>query len=137
MAAASIGAISDPILLSLPSLRRIHVSDFETHGGGGDDEVASGFGGGHFGLAVKSALPSAPPPSLPPSFLPLSPILVWKHDEPHFHVEPTGERTNGRSAAQFGSEIGSSPFCIAVAVAAVRSNFSLRPFSLDDEDDVK
>ena len=70
VAAASIGAISDPILLSLPSLRRIHVSDFETHGGGGDDEVASGFGGGHFGLAVKSALPSAHPRPLPLSLLP-------------------------------------------------------------------
>ena len=79
-----------------------------------------------FHLAVKSVFL--------PSFLPLSvarpspiPILVWKHDEPHFHVErtdadgPATERTNGRLAAQFGSEIGSSPFCIDAAAAVPQS----------------
>ena len=99
-AAASMGAISDPILMLLSCSRlkgpSVSMSNpclgLETHGG---DEVRCG---GHFHVPSRCKIGV-------PAILPLSigrpspiPILVWKHDEPHFHVERTW--TDGRAREQ-------------------------------------
>ena len=95
----------------------------ETHGG---DEVSCD---GHFHVPSRCKIGVS-------AFLPLSvarpspiPILVWKHDEPHFHVERTrtGERANKRS---FGGPIWFRNWLLAFLhrrrrrrSPAVRSNF--------------
>ena len=102
--AASMGAISDPILMLLSCLRlkgpSVSLSNpclgLETHGG---EEVSCG---GHFHVPsrCKIGVPALLPPSLSVARPSPIPILVWKHDEPHFHVERTRSRTDGRASEQ-------------------------------------